>query len=65
MLCTTIFERAASIQRQKEEIKQAQVSVKNDNYAQIITPRHLDRLIRMIDPAKPFGRILPRGFYPD
>lgn len=36
----------------KEEIEHAQFSIKNDNYAQIITEKHLDRLINLIDPAK-------------
>ena len=36
----------------RAEIEQAQFSIKNDNYAQIITDKHLDRLINLIDPAK-------------
>lgn len=38
----------------KEEIDRSQFSLKNDNYAQIITTKHLDRLINLIDPAKVF-----------
>jgi aldehyde dehydrogenase (NAD+) len=36
----------------KTEIEQAQFSLKNENYAQIINNKHLDRLIALIDPAK-------------
>jgi aldehyde dehydrogenase (NAD+) len=36
----------------KKEIEQAQFSIKNENYARIINNKHLDRLIRLIDPAK-------------
>jgi aldehyde dehydrogenase (NAD+) len=36
----------------KAEIEQAQFSIKNENYAQIINNNHLNRLIALIDPAK-------------
>jgi aldehyde dehydrogenase (NAD+) len=42
------------LEMMKEEIEQAQFSLKNENYAQIINDKHLDRLISMIDPAKVF-----------
>ncbi len=38
----------------KSEIEKAQFSVKNENYAQIINERHLDRLVALIDPDKVF-----------
>jgi aldehyde dehydrogenase (NAD+) len=38
----------------REEIEQAQFSIKNENYAQIINDKNLDRLINLIDPAKVF-----------
>ncbi|MEJ1242275.1 aldehyde dehydrogenase [Chryseolinea sp. T2] len=34
----------------KEEIKLAQFSLENENYAQIISERHFDRLVSLIDP---------------
>lgn len=36
----------------KEEIQEAQFDVKNENYAQIINSRHLNRLVALLDPAK-------------
>ena len=42
------------LQMMKAEIAEMQFSLKNENYAQIISNRHLDRLINMIDPAKVF-----------
>lgn len=38
----------------KKEIKLAQLSLANQNYAQIISEKHLDRLINLIEPGKVF-----------
>ncbi|MEJ0104888.1 MAG: aldehyde dehydrogenase [Bacteroidota bacterium] len=38
----------------KTEIEQGQFSLANQNYAQIISEKHLDRLVSLIDPAKVF-----------
>ncbi|HEX7903445.1 MAG TPA: aldehyde dehydrogenase [Chitinophagaceae bacterium] len=38
----------------KKEIEQAQLSLANQNYAQIISEKHLDRLVNLIEPGKVF-----------
>jgi aldehyde dehydrogenase (NAD+) len=38
----------------KTEIEQGQFSLANQNYAQIISEKHLDRLVNLIEPAKVF-----------
>jgi aldehyde dehydrogenase (NAD+) len=38
----------------RDEIERCQYSLGNDNYAQIITEGHFDRLIKLIDPDKIF-----------
>ncbi len=42
------------LQRLKIEIEAAKFSLANQNYAQIISEKHLDRLVKMIEPAKVF-----------
>jgi len=38
----------------KKEIDRGQYSLENENYAQIISERHLDRLVSLIEPGKVF-----------
>jgi aldehyde dehydrogenase (NAD+) len=44
----------AFLETLKKEIEQAQFSLANQNYAQIISEKHLDRLVSLIDPEKVF-----------
>ncbi len=44
--------KSAFIDLVKQEIEQAEYATNNDNYVQIINEKNLDRLAKMIDPAK-------------
>lgn len=44
--------KSAFIHLVKQEIEQAEYATNNDNYVQIINEKNLDRLAKMIDPAK-------------